>query len=194
MLHGDKEIEHYDKDFSNITYEGKLIKGRFFDTCRFYSSNLKECVFEDCQFESCTFINCDISLLQLKRSIFNGVKIDNSKAIGITWVDAENPLNLQFNNSNISYCSFFGKNLRKINITDCIAHDVDFANCNLSGASFTGTDLLNARFVGTDLSLANFTDAVNYSINVQENNIKKAKFKLPEALTLLQSLNIILVD
>jgi fluoroquinolone resistance protein len=193
-MHGDKEIEHYDKDFSNITYEGKLVKDRFFDTCRFYGSNLKECMFEDCQFENCTFINCDISLLRFKRTQFNGIKIDNSKAIGITWQDADNPLNLEFSNTNLSYCSFYGKNLRKINITDSVAHDVDFANCNLSRANFTGTDLLNARFVNTDLSQANFTDAINYAINIQENNIKKARFKLPEALSLLQSLNIILLD
>lgn len=49
-------------------------------------------------------------------------------------------------------------------------------------------------FNKTILNRADFTDAVNYQINILQNEVTKAKFSRFEALNLLHSLDIELVD
>ena len=46
----------------------------------------------------------------------------------------------------------------------------------------------------TVLEGADFSHARNYKIDVTKNRIKGAKFKLPDAIALLRSLDIVLVD
>ena len=122
--------------------------------------------FVDCSFEKCTFEECDLSLIKFKDSSFSGVQINGSKAIGIVWYDEDNPISVNFNNSRISYSSFFGKNCKKAQFINCIADEVDFTNCNLIQANFAGTDLKNAIFLNTDISQANFAGAMSYTINL----------------------------
>ena len=49
-------------------------------------------------------------------------------------------------------------------------------------------------FRRTNLTKANLTDALNYSIDFNYNNLKEAIFSLPEAISLLKSLDINLAD
>ena len=194
MKNSEEENIHSYKKFENIVWEEKIITGKNFDNCTFYKCSLKGCFFDDCVFEKCTFEECDLSLIKFKDSSLSSVQINGSKAIGIIWHTAGNPLSVNFNNSRISYCSFFGKNLKKTQFINCIADDVDFTNCNLTQADFAGTDLKNAIFLNTDITMANFVRAINYSIDLNNNKTKKAKFSLPEALCFLYNLDIILVD
>jgi fluoroquinolone resistance protein len=53
---------------------------------------------------------------------------------------------------------------------------------------------VESRFLHTNLTEANFTDASNYAIDVQQNTVKHAKFALPEAVNLLRCMDIELVD
>lgn len=194
MKESSSEVTHYNKKFENIVYADKHIVNRFFDTCTFYKSALQNCLFDGCTFENCIFEECDLSLIKLKDTAFKGAHFNNCKAIGIHWFDAENPLTIHFNRSNISYSSFFGKNLKKAQFVSCHALEVDFTECNLTQANFKDTELAGAKFSTTDLTQANFVGATNYYINPQINKVKKAKFKLPEALVFLQSLEIIIEE
>jgi fluoroquinolone resistance protein len=188
------EILHQHKRFENISYEDKVVEGREFFDCTFYKSNLKGCTFLDCIFEKCTFEDCDLSLIKLKSTALTGIKVLNSKAIGIMWSEASNPFSVSFNASQISYSNFFGKNMKKGQFIKCVAAEVDFSECNMSTANFTGTDLRNTRFHNTDLTGATFVGAENYFIDPKTNKIKGAKFNLPGALSFLAALDIVLVD
>ncbi len=194
MQDNNEAIVHTGKRFEEVTYEDKHVVARNFTRCTFYKSNLKGCVFEDCSFIDCTFESCDLSLIKLKHTSINGVKIIDSKAIGIVWYDAGNPFAVGFTNSRISYCSFFGKSMKKAQFINCMANEVDFSECDLTQADFRGTDLSGATFANTDLTKANFAGARNYLIDTKTNKIKKAKFSLPEALSLLYGLDIIIEE
>ena len=193
----DKSAVHEDKVFEKVDYQDKLVADRTFTNCTFNNCNLSKTVFEDCTFESCIFDKCDLSLMKVKGCTFSHIRITNSKAIGILWFDAKTPFTkkpftISCIDSNISYSSFFGKNLRKAKFVRCTAKELDFSECDLVEASFTETDLEGSRFINCDLSSANFTNARNYYIDVNANKLKKAKFSLPEAINLLHSLDIIL--
>ena len=194
MQNQDAQNVHLNKVFENISWEDKQITGKTFEHCRFYKCSLKGSFFDDCNFEKTVFEECDISLIKFKDTSFSEVTITNCKAIGIAWHTANNPLSIKFLQSKISFSSFYGKSYKKGQFINCIAEEVDFTNCNLSLSNFEGTDCRNAVFFNTDLSGANFAGALNYTIDIAINKIKKAKFSLPEALSFLNNLGIIIVD
>jgi uncharacterized protein YjbI with pentapeptide repeats len=194
MQQNEDFIAHKNKRFENITYEGKHLEGRVFQNCTFYKCNLKGCTFEDSSFDKCVFDDCDISLMKIKDTSFSNVTVKNSKALGIMWLDADAPFSIQFLDSRISFCSFYGKPLKKAKFLNCNADETDFSECNLMEADFAGTDLRNARFFNTNLTKANFVGATNYFIDTQTNKISKAKFSLPEAISFLHALDIELID
>jgi len=57
-------------------------------------------------------------------------------------------------------------------------------------ADFRETDLEGNIFHHADLSKADFRDVKNYSINPQSNILKKARFSIPEVLSLLNFFDI----
>lgn len=77
---------------------------------------------------------------------------------------------------------------------ECRAKEVDFRNCLLPRADFSHTDFKGALFEKTHLEDANFTEAQNTNINILTNHLKGAVFSRYEALYLLETMGIVLVD
>lgn len=76
----------------------------------------------------------------------------------------------------------------------CEAINVDFREANLSQADFAFTDLKDSLFQSTNLTGADLHNTVNYQIDPSQNNIQNARFSLPEAMALLYSMDIQIVD
>ena len=79
-------------------------------------------------------------------------------------------------------------------LEECRARDVDFREGDFSQANFTYSDFSGSFFSKTNLSGADFTEATNYDIDVFQNRIEQARFSRFEAVRLLDSLEIELVD
>jgi uncharacterized protein YjbI with pentapeptide repeats len=94
----------------------------------------------------------------------------------------------------ISHSIFLGLGLRRVEIVDCLAHGADFAEADLTQANCAGTDFKDSRFLHTDLTEADFTGATNYAIAPKLNVLRKTRFALPEAMSLLYGLDIILTE
>jgi uncharacterized protein YjbI with pentapeptide repeats len=109
MNRREEENTHHHKKFDNITWEEKTISGRYFDHCTFCKCSLKGSVFEDCNFEKCVFEECDLSLIKLKDTTVSSAQINGSKAIGIVWHAASNPLSVNFKDSRIVTAVFTAK-------------------------------------------------------------------------------------
>jgi uncharacterized protein YjbI with pentapeptide repeats len=71
---------------------------------------------------------------------------------------------------------------------------VNFAETDLTEADCTRTDFSEGRFLHTNLTEADFTGAAHYAIDATTNTLSKTKFSLPEAMSLLYSLDIVLGD
>lgn len=84
--------------------------------------------------------------------------------------------------------------MKDLVLEECKAHDVDFREGDFSCSNFTYTDLSGSLFSNSNLSGADFSEASNYDINIYQNVIKQAKFSRFEAVRLLDSLEIELVD
>lgn len=193
-----KEISVFEKEtFDKVDRSERVVSGKTFTSCTFTNCIFTKTVFEDCTFESCTFDKCDLTMIKVKSSSFRQIKITNSKAIGILWYDAKSPftkhpLTIICTDSNISYSSFYGVNLKKAKFNRCMAKEVDFSECNLTEAEMERSDLEGSRFVNCDMTCASLKGAQNYFIDIQSNKVKGAKFSLPEAISLLNSLDIVI--
>lgn len=84
--------------------------------------------------------------------------------------------------------------LQRVSFEKCVAEEVDFRGANLTGANLTFTDFSGSFFKHTVLERADFTHASNYQIDVNLNKVKGARFMLPEAISLLRSLDIELLE
>lgn len=191
--------EYFEQTFEDLDFSQKNIPDKIFEKCRFIKCNLSETHFQKCRFCDCEFIRCNLSIIKVKECTFSGVVFDDSKIIGVNWTEATWPVikltcSIGFFKCDISHSTFLGLNLRETNIVECRVHNVDFREADLTKANLTYSDFDNSIFINTDLTEADFTYSDNYRIDVTLNKIIKAKFMLPEAVSLLYGLDIKLVD
>lgn len=191
---------HYsEQTFNQVHLEaGELASCEFYD-CKFIQCTFVECVFRNCRVVNCTFHECDISLAHFPGVVFANTRFEDSKAIGVDWTRADwtairlgDPIG--FYNCALNHSIFIGLSLKGMQVRDCMAIGVDFREADLSQADFGGSDLGESIFINTNLSEADLSKARNYQIKPGQNNLKKAKFSLPEALSLLYDLDIIVVE
>jgi uncharacterized protein YjbI with pentapeptide repeats len=188
---GFAETYYENRCFSGLECRGLEIEDIEFFQCRFEGSQFLEGTLRRCRFEQCTFEKCDLSVIKPVESRFIEVRFLKSKLLGVDWTLAATPVTLAFQGCNVSHSALPRLALRKLELTQCVAREVDFTGANLSKADFKGTDFLGSRFVETNLSEADFSGARNYAIDPRTNRIKNAVFTLPEALSLLSALEIV---
>jgi uncharacterized protein YjbI with pentapeptide repeats len=124
-------------------------------------------------------------------SEFREVKFTNCKTIGIDWTRAGKIKELNFSECLVNYSNFRLLKLPKTVMKKSEVKDVDFIETDLKDSNLTGSNFENSTFFKTNLSGVDLTHATNYIIDVKNNTLKKTRFSLPEALSLLSNLDII---
>ncbi|PHR25190.1 MAG: hypothetical protein COA36_14385 [Desulfotalea sp.] len=168
------------------------IKCAEFCDCAFVDCKFPGISFFDCIFEGCSFDNCDLTSISIKHTSFRDVLFTETKLTGIHWPDAALPLDVKFKQSILNYSNFIGVDLRSVDLVHCQLKEVDFTETNLTKADCRYSDFSGARFVKTNLSYTNLTHATGYSIHPAGNTLRKTRFSFPEAVSLLDNLDIIL--
>lgn len=193
------QSRYHDRRFRNLTPGGTRLTGSEFHDCWFEACDFAESVFQGCRFVGCTFKECDLSLLQVPGSAFSATRFVDCRVIGVDWTQADwsgvslgQPIG--FERCAIRHSTFIGLSLPGIQIRACVAADVDFREADLSRADFSDSDLTDSLFVNTNLSEADLSTAHNYQIAPHKNVIKGARFSLPEAMSLLFNMDIVLVE
>jgi uncharacterized protein YjbI with pentapeptide repeats len=191
--------EYYSEAFSCLNFSGKIVDSTTFDNCTFRECDFTEAVFNKSKFIECTFVRCNLSVVKVGLSRFLDVVFDECKVIGVDWTGALWPSiklcsPIKFYKCIINDSIFFGLNLGELVIEECKAHDVDFREGDFSESNFSHTDFHGSMFSETNLSGVSFIEAENYNIDINFNDVKRAKFSRYEAIRLLDSLDIELVD
>ena len=186
------ESDYYGEEFSKLSSEKESINSKRFEECEFNSCLFVDCRFEKCRFINCRFNGCVLSAITPLDSRFVDVTFTKSKAIAIDWTKAQKLQGLAFDGCQIDYSNFRLLKIPKIKMANCEAREVEFIEADLSGGDFRNTDFKGSRFIRADLSEADFRGAKNYFIDVKNNTLRKTRFSLPEALVLLDSLDIVI--
>jgi uncharacterized protein YjbI with pentapeptide repeats len=187
-----KADSYYKKTFTGLTFTNAKIQNKEFEECFFEKCIFIECIFDKCRFIDSSFMGCSMSAIKPFNSQFINIVFKDSKIMGFDWTKTQNTRLLSFERCDISYSNFSYLKIPEIKLLECVAKEVNFNEADLTNAVFTKTDLSNSIFSNTNLTKADFRKAFNYSIDFKFNNLKKAKFSLPEAIALLTSLDIIL--
>jgi uncharacterized protein YjbI with pentapeptide repeats len=191
--------QYSEKVFEGVILERALVETAGFNGCTFSGCSFVETTLDRCRFVNCVFKRCDLNLARVPSCSFDGNRFEHSKLMGVNWTKAHWPTTrlrppFGFFACTVSHSTFIGLELREVQIQDCAAADVDFREADLSQADLSGTDFSESIFLQTDLTEADFTGAYNYQIDPTRNTVRKAKFDLPEAMSLLYALDILLEE
>jgi len=153
----------------------------------YQASDLAGTDLEDVTFETCQFIAPELTNTRFSNVTFEGCKLvgaDFRKCRAFPSVD------LRFTDCVLDGCNFSDLILKNQSFVGCELRRCTFVHTNLTGADFSHSDLTETLFHDCDLSRADFSRARNYAINPMGNKIAKAKFSLPEAVSLLRGFDI----
>ncbi len=194
-----EEREYCNETFTGLDFSEQCLEAVVFENCIFNDVDFHDVTLKQCQFIDCEFNNANLSNITLGYSKFNDVCFRACKVIGIDWSKAawptfSMPANIHFYDCIANDASFAGLDLSELVMEQCKLHDVDFRETNLSQANFRYSDFSHALFHRSNLSEADFTEAVNYHIDVLNNQLKGAMFSRFEAVNLLSGLGIELID
>lgn len=191
--------QYFDASFKQLG----LAQGRYrdieFEDCLFSDCDFSDASFQNCRFNQCRFERCNLSLAVFSGSRLFGVTFVESKLIGVDWTRADWPgfhvdFELAFQQCILNDSSFYGLTMHQLAMTECRVQEVDFRHGDFSGASLTQCNFSGSLFVQTNLNRADFSGSEGFNINVLENSLKGARFSRFDALSLLESLGIELVD
>ncbi len=188
---GFTENAYYQEKFNHLSLTNEVIKARAFEECEFIACSFIDCKFEKSKFLNCKFTECILSAVVPMDCRLNDVHFLKSKVMGIDWTKTDKIRDLDFRESQINYSSFKLLVIPKTKIVKCGAKEVDFTETDLSQGDFQNTDFEKSRFFKTNLTGADFRGAKNYYIDARINTLKQTRFSLPEALSLLHGLDII---
>lgn len=186
--------EYLDQTFESLDAREMTIEDLSFENCTFVDGQFAGAELLRCRFMDCVFKKCDLSNTEVTASQFRDVRFEESKLVGVNWPKANSVSFLDLENCVMNYSNFIGLDLRKSKIRSCTAREVEFAQANLTEVDARGTDFAGSTFSSTNLTKADLRGAINYSIRPNDNTLKKARFSLPEATSLLYGLDILLED
>jgi fluoroquinolone resistance protein len=185
-----KETAYYKEKFTALSWEKEIADSIRFEECTFSECRLIECKFEKCVFIECKFEKSTVSAINPTGSRFLNPNFILCKVMGFDWAKAAKLQELNFNECHLDYSNFSSLQLPKIRMTKCSAKEARFVESDMSDGVFTDTDFQGSTFFKSNFSRADFRRAKNYEIDIKNNTLKKARFSMPEVLSLLYGLEI----
>jgi uncharacterized protein YjbI with pentapeptide repeats len=188
----DKQEEFISCEFEGVEISGEIVERKIYEACVFSKCNLINFGFIDCKFIDCQFLDCVLSAVNFTNSSISDIKIKNSKMVGIDWTKTKQFEGFEAKDSSLDMSNFRFLKLEKAKIIDCSVRECDFTETNLTAANLENNDFEKSRFFKTNLSDASLRKAKNYDIDVKNTILKKTKLSMPEAMRLLDGLDIVL--
>ena len=180
-----------EESFANINFAEIELLGHDYENCKFFNCNFTNANLSAINFIDCEFNVCNFSLTNLTSTGMRDIKFNDCKLLGLHFNTCNNFLfAVSFNNCVLQLSSFYKLKIKKTIFRSTQLEEVDFTEADLSGSVFENCDLYKTIFQKTILQKVDFRTAINYSINPEQNSIKKAKFSLPDVVGLLNNYNI----
>jgi len=172
-----------EENFEGIEFNGiqdiKDIKSKSFYNCTFTNCDFTESDFSFSLLSDCIFEDSNLSLIKLDETKIHSAQFNRCKILGVDFTQ-------------ITKCTFSSLDMVESEFIDSIIHQSDFFQAKLVKSCFSGSDLQDTIFEKTDLTEADFSNAKNYAINPLSNKVKNAQFTMPDAIHLLDTLDVII--
>ena len=166
-----------DQTFKKADFTLRALPKTEYENCKFINCDFSNTDLSGVKFLDCEFISCNLSLASLTKTSFIDVNFQDCKMLGLRFENCNDfGLAFSFSNCKLDHSSFYKLKLKKTDFKNSQLHEVDFSESDLANSTFDNCDLLNATFDRTILEKADFRTAYHYSIDPDNNRIKKARF------------------
>jgi uncharacterized protein YjbI with pentapeptide repeats len=178
--------------FSGLTLGGPEPRNCRFEECRFVDCRITGNAFRVGSFLHCSFEGCDLSNWLVEGLRFVEVRFKASKLVGFQWATVKpDPLTMvRFEDCALDYSDFSRFRLKDGFLKGCSVREANFERTDLSGADCRDSDFSGSTFSDTNLQKADLRGARGYGIDARRNRLKGARFSLPDALGLLEALEV----
>lgn len=171
------ETLHENKTFEKVDYSDRELRGREFSSCIFKSCNFEKADLSGNDFLDCTFENCNFSLVKLRQTGLKNVHFIGCKLTGVDFSPCNDFLfAVGFVSCLLDYSAFQKKKMKKTKFKDCSIKEAHFSEVDLTSSVFENCELTNTYFQKNILEKTDFTTARNFTIDPEQNKMKKAKF------------------
>ncbi len=182
-----------DQTFKNESFVFPYLKPGEYENCRFVQCNFTGSDISKIAFIDCVFESCNLSNVKLNKTNFRDASFKDCKMLGLHFETCNQlVLSVALDSCELDHSSFYKTKMKKTNFLNCRMHEVDFTECDLSGAVFNNCDLQNAVFASSNLEKTDFSTSYNYTLDPDNNRLKKTKFSAQGALGLLSKHDIII--
>ena len=186
-----------DQKFENLSYRNEILENIEYDDCVFEKCQFTEVNMVGCIFNHCEFRNCEFRLIKFDHCRMQNASFKDCLLMGINWDELQSGATKSFPAETFTHCvlkynNFIKSFLTKFDFSTCTIMDCFFMECTLIKANFKNVVFKETSFSDCNLSESDFRGAEGYIIDIMNNIIKKAKFSLPEAIALLDALDITL--
>lgn len=181
------EKEQFDQVIQDIDFSGQNLQGYSFEDCQFVNCNFTGTKLYGVSLGTTTFDSCNLSSTDITRAKLTNVRFTGCKLMGVNFSNVHTMLfSVSFDFCRIQHCIFENLKLAGMDAEGNEILETDFTGCNLRKAKFGGSDLRGSQFADNDLKEADFRRATNYVIDPTRNQVKGARFSLPEVVGLLE--------
>ncbi|KQC30338.1 pentapeptide repeat-containing protein [Flagellimonas eckloniae] len=181
-----------DKTFDNQDYSETRLKKADYENCIFKNCKFSNGFLDNQNFMECQFLECDLTNANVKHTIFKECLFTSSKLMGLRFEDCNDfLLAVEFENSDLSFASFFQLSIKNTPFKDCKLIETDFTEADLTLSTFTNCNIDRAIFNQTILEKADFRTSFNFDIDPQQNKLKKARFSKENLIGLLKKHDIV---
>lgn len=177
-----EQINSLEKGYNTSTFYGCVFK-----KCDFTEENFKGCIFVKCEFDA-----CNLSMVKFKDIGFDGVHFKSSKLVGADFSAAKDFLfSVHFDDCILDYATFMKKKNKGAKFLNSSLKGTDFSGADLTLSSFMNCDLSGTVFNKTVLNQVDFAEAHHFSIDPEQNSLRKARFSASGLSGLLHKYNIV---
>ena len=170
------------REFKNVSFAEQRLENRRYESCTFTGCNFSGVFFRACDFEDTVFDGCNLALAVPEETGFHRVRFVGSKLTGVDFGRSRDLLfSPAFERCDLDYALFPRKRLKGVRFDGSTLRGAIFSDCDLSEAVFDGCDLTDTLFGRCNLERADFTGALHYVIDPENNRMKNAAFA-PEGL------------
>jgi uncharacterized protein YjbI with pentapeptide repeats len=132
-----------------------------------------------------------MSMANLNQTAFSNVAFKDCKMLGLRFdYCSKFGLSFSFENCTLNHSSFYQVKIKKTLFKNTSLQEVDFTESDMTEAILDSCDLDRSTFYATVLEKADLRTSFNYLIDPEINRIRRAKFSLQGAITLLHKYNI----
>jgi len=184
-----------EENFESIEFSGiqdiNDIKSKSFYNCTFTNCDFTGSDFSFSLLSDCVFKDSNFSLIKLAETKIHNAHFIACKVLGVDFTQVSKLIfKIGFRESQITKCTFALLDMNESEFIDCTIYQSDFYQSKLKKSNFSDSDLKDTIFENTDLTETDFCNAKNYSINPMTNKVKNAEFTMPDAICLLDALEV----